>query len=404
MIGLIIFFIFSAILVWFSVKSLIGGIDYLTYFKQELAKPPSDWEPMVTIFAPCKGVDQGMLANFDALLQQDLPEYEVVFIVDDSDDPAAGIIESAWQEAERHVKLVVAPKATESSQKVENLREGVLRADDRSEVFVFVDSDTRPSPGWLRALIAPLLDGTIGVATGYRWFISEKPTFASELRSVWNSSIASALGPNEKSNFAWGGSMAIRRDTFERIGMRDKWHGTLSDDFAVTRAMNAGGLRIRFVPQALTASVESCTLRELFEFTTRQMKITRVYMPNLWLLSFFGSGLFNAVMITALFIAIFSPTNGVAVWAALATLILVSALSIGKAWLRLKAVRLALPQFEKELSKQAVTQNTLWAVSPAVFLYNCIAALLSRTMLWRGTRYTMASAERTLVATTKTPK
>lgn len=401
---LYVFYILAAALIWFSYKSLVGGIEYLRYFRNELAKPPSDWQPMVTIFAPCKGVDQGMLANFDALLQQDLPEYEVVFIVDDAEDPAAGIIESAWQEAERHVKLVVAPKATESSQKVENLREGVLHADDRSEVFVFVDSDTRPSPGWLRALIAPLLDGTIGAATGYRWFISEKPTFASELRAAWNASIASALGPNEKSNFAWGGSMAIRRDTFERIGMRDKWHGTLSDDFAVTRAMNTAGLRIRFVPQALTASVESCTLRELFEFTTRQMKITRVYMPNLWLLSFFGSGLFNVVMAGAFLIAIFSPTNGIAVWAALATLILVSGLSIGKAWLRLKAVRLALPQFEKELSKQAVTQNTLWAVSPAVFLYNCVAALLSRTMLWRGTRYTMASAERTLVETTKTPK
>lgn len=394
---LYVFYILAAALIWFSYRSLVGGIEYLRYFRNELAKPPSDWEPFVTVIAPCKGVDQGMLANFDALLQQDLPEYEVVFIVDDADDPAAGIIESAWQEAERHVKLVVAPKATESSQKVENLREGVLHADDRSEVFVFVDSDTRPSPGWLRALIAPLLDGTIGAATGYRWFISEKPTFASELRSVWNSSIASALGPNEKSNFAWGGSMAVRRDTFERIGMRDKWHGTLSDDFAVTRAMNAAGFRIRFVPQALTASVESCTLRELFEFTTRQMKITRVYMPNLWLLSFFGSGLFNAVMIAALFIAIVSPTNGIAVWVALATLILVSSLSVGKACLRLKAIRLALPQFDVELRKQFVTQNTLWLFSPAVFFYNCVAALLSKTMVWRGTRYTMASPEHTIL-------
>ncbi|MBK9163057.1 MAG: glycosyltransferase [Acidobacteria bacterium] len=387
----------SILLVWFSFKSFRGGVEYLRFFREELTKPPSEWEPMVTIIAPCKGVDEGMLANFDALLDQDLPEYEVIFVIDDADDPAAGVIEQAWQEAERHVKLVVAPKANGSSQKVENLREGVLHADPRSEVFVFVDSDARPSPGWLRALVAPLRDETIGAATGYRWFISEEPTLASELRSAWNASIASALGPNEKSNFTWGGSMAIRRDTFERIGMRDKWQSTLSDDFAVTRAMRSAGLRIHFVPQALTASVESCTFRELFEFTNRQMKITRVYMPQLWLMSFFGSGLFNLVMAAAILIAILSKANGVPVWAALATLFLVSFFSVGKAVLRLYAVRLALPQFGPELRRQQFSQYTLWLFTPAIFFANCVAALLSREIIWRGTRYRLVSHEATAV-------
>ena len=396
---ILMFYIFAALLVWFSFRSFRGGVEYLRFFREEMTKPPSDWEPMVTIIAPCKGVDEGMLANFDALLDQDLPEYEVVFVIDDPDDPAAGLIEQAWQEAERHVKLVVAPKASASSQKVENLREGVLHADPKSEVFVFVDSDARPSPGWLRALIAPLRDETIGAATGYRWFISEEPTLASELRSAWNASIASALGPNEKSNFTWGGSMAIRRETFERIRMREKWQGTLSDDFAVTRAMRAAGLRIRFVPQALTASVERSSFRELFEFTNRQMKITRVYMPQLWLMSFFGSGLFDLVMAAAILIAILSKANGVPVWAALATLFLVSFFSVGKAVLRLYAVRLALPQFGPELRRQRFSQYTLWLFTPAIFFANCVAALLSREIVWRGTRYRLASPEQTEVIT-----
>ena len=387
----------SILLVWLSFRSFRGGIAYLRFFREELTKPPSDWEPIVTIIAPCKGVDEGMLANFDALLQQDLPEYEVIFVIDDADDPAAAIIEQAWQEAKRHVKLVVAPKATASSQKVENLREGVLHADERSEVFVFVDSDARPSPGWLRALVAPLRDETVGGATGYRWFISEEPTLTSELRSAWNASIASALGPNEKDNFTWGGSMAIRRDTFERVGIRDKWKGTLSDDFAVTRAMRSAGLKIRFVPQALTATVESCTFRELFEFTNRQMKVTRVYMPQLWLMSFLGSGLFVAVMAAAFLIAVLSKTNGVEVWAALATLFLVAFFSVGKAALRFHAVRLALPQYEANLLRQRFSQYTLWLVTPAIFLANCVAALLSREIIWRGTRYRLVSHAETAI-------
>ena len=58
--------------------------------------------------------------------------------------------------------------------------------------------------------------------------------------------------------------------------------------------MNAAGLPIVFVPQALTASVEDCSLSETFEFTNRQMKITRVYATPLWRVSFVGSGLFIA--------------------------------------------------------------------------------------------------------------
>ncbi|MDM7923453.1 MAG: glycosyltransferase [Pyrinomonadaceae bacterium] len=393
----IVFYILAALLIYFSYRSFRGGISYLEYFKREIAKPPSDWQPYVSVFAPCKGVDDGMLENFDALLHQDYPEYEVIFVIDDPDDPAAEVIETAWREAERHVKLVVAGRSEDSSQKVENLREAVRHASEDSEVFVFVDSDARPSPGWLRSLVSPLASNDIGAATGYRWFIARKPDLATELRSVWNASVASALGPKTEGNFCWGGSTAIRRGTFEQLNIRDRWRGTVSDDFTMTRALSEANLAIKFVPQAVTASVENCTLCEMLEFTTRQMKITRVYRQGLWITSFIGSGLFCVVTIWALLIVLLSPANSFAVWAAILTLAAVSVLSVGKAWLRLKAVMLVLPQFENQLRRQMFTQNTLWAVTPFIFFYNCVAALLSRTIDWRGTEYELISHDRTRI-------
>ncbi|HKX84253.1 MAG TPA: glycosyltransferase, partial [Pyrinomonadaceae bacterium] len=380
-----------------SYKSFRGGIDYLNYFKHELAKPSSDHTPFATVIAPCKGLDNGLKENLIALLEQDYPEYEVIFVLDDENDPAAEVIKEVMREATSATKLVTASKATVSSQKVENLREAVLHADDRSQVFVFVDSDARPSRNWLGSLVAPLANGKIGATTGYRWFISPERTFASELRSAWNASIASALGPNRRSNFCWGGSMAIRRATLEKLQLRERWQGVLSDDFAVTRAMNQAGLDICFVPQALTASVESCTFRETVEFTTRQMKITRVYAPHLWKLSMFGSGLFTSVMLTAFAIAIFSRTNSILVIVAIMTIALVSFFSIGKSWLRLKAVELVLTQYEKELKLQFLSQCTFWLITPPLFFYNTFAALFSRRMLWRGTRYELVSPTETRV-------
>jgi hypothetical protein len=222
-------------------------------------------------------------------------------------------------------------------------------------------------------LVAPLKDGTVRAATGYRWFISKNPTFASELRNIWNASIASALGANTKENFCWGGSMAIRRDTFEQFDIREKWRGTLSDDFTVTRALNAANLPIVFVPQALTASIDDCSFREMLEFTTRQMKITRVYAPKLWITSFLGSGLFCVVMIWSLMIAMFSQHNDVRVWIAVVTLALVSALSVGKSYLRSKAVRLVMKCYSVELRKQMAS-----AIDALVPIAVCLPVQLVR--------------------------
>ncbi len=389
-----IFYILAVTLIYFSYKSFRGGIDYLNYFKRELAKPQSNYTPFATIIAPYKGLDEGLRENLAALLQQGYPAYEVIFVVDDKGDPAVAVIEEV---SHKDAKLIVAPKATDSSQKIENLREAVLHVSKKSQVFVFVDSDARPAKDWLRHLVAPLEDENIGAATGYRWFISKNLTFASEMRSIWNASIASALGANTKANFCWGGSMAIRRDTFERLVIREKWHGTLSDDFVVTRSMKAAHLPIYFVPQALTTTIENCTLQELLEFTTRQMKITRVYASKLWLLSFFGSGLFNLVVICSLLIV--SAASGIEFFAAAITLLTVGIFSLAKSTLRLKAVMLVLSDYRAELKHQYWTHNILTFLTPALFLYNCVAAALSRTMTWRGVTYKLTAADKTEIVT-----
>jgi ceramide glucosyltransferase len=392
-----VFYFFAVALVYLSYKSFRGGINYLNYFKSEIAKPLSSFTPFVSIIAPCRGLDEDLEINLNALFQQNFLRYEVIFVVDSETDESVEIIEKVSRKGAENAeaKLVVAGKAENESQKVHNLREAVLHVADESKVFVFVDSDARPSENWLRNLVAPLQNEKIGTATGYRWFISKKISFASEMRSVWNASIASALGANLKSNFCWGGSMAMRRETFDKLEMREKWRGTLSDDFVVTRTIKAANLQIYFVPQALAVSIENCSLRECLEFTTRQMKITRVYAQNLWIQSFIGAGLFNFVWIWGIFNLVFCTANSLAFLFSLTALLLISVFSIGKSWLRLNAVKLILKNYQSELNKQFWTQNTLWIFSPALFFYNAFCALISRRIWWRGIKYRLVSSSKT---------
>lgn len=407
-----IYYIFAAVLVFLSFKSLRGGFAYLDFFKKELAETKPGFTPFVSIIAPCRGLDSDLKKNLNALVNQYyLSNYEVIFVVDSENDEAVPVIEeiisrkysrsqgfpvpSSIPKYTNNSKLVVAGKAENEGQKVHNLREAVLHVSDESKVFVFVDSDARPNQHWLTNLVAPLQDENIGCATGYRWFISGRRNFASELLSAWNASIASALGANVKSNFCWGGSMAMRRDIFEKIKMRERWQGTLSDDFAVTRAMKENDLPICFVPQALTASFENYSFGKLLEFTTRQMKITRVYATNLWIASFIGSFIFNLVMIWSIVLIGFFEIKSFGFWFALLTFISVSLFSIGKSHLRLKAVKLILKDHESELNKQNWSQNTLWLFAPAIFLYNSVCALISRKIVWRGIRYKLESPNQT---------
>jgi ceramide glucosyltransferase len=392
-----VFYFFATILVLLSAKSFVGGLRYKRFFEEELAKQNSAFSPFVSVFAPCRGLDEALEKNLLTALGQVYPAYEVIFIVDDKTDAAVAVIDELISKTSLPTKLIVAPKANGCSQKVENLREGIMHADSRSEMFVFVDSDVRVASDWLTSLIAPLEDTGVGASTGYRWFISDKASFADEMRSVWNASIASALGPDTHTNFCWGGSMAMRRDVFDSLDIREQWRGTLSDDFSVTRAINKVKRPIVFVPAAMSVTNGSCTFGEFLEFTTRQMKITRVNAPNLWLMSLFGSTVFNTVVIAAMTILLFGSVTARLV--AIGALVLIAFFSMGKAWLRLSAVRMALKENDARLRRQTLSQTTLWLATPSVFLYNSIAALVSHKVTWRGISYRLKSPNETVIIT-----
>src|SRR6185503_4125034 len=267
-----------------------------------------EFTPFVSVIAPGRGLEPGLSDNLRTLLTQDYPRYEVLFVFDASDDPAIKVVEDLSHGFSRMARTIIAGSATDSGQKVHNLRVAVTEVDPQSEVLVFVDTDARPAKDWLAHLVAPLADETLGASTGYRWFVPSRGGLASRLRGVWNASVASALGSNTAKNFCWGGSTAIRRTVFDRLAVTERWRGTVSDDFTITRVLKEAKLPIHFTPHCLVASVGDCDFKELFEFTTRQIKITRVYASHLWLPLLLGSALFAVVFFGGLLLLILSPS------------------------------------------------------------------------------------------------
>lgn len=402
----IVYLFLSLLLILVSYKSFRGGVRYLRYFRSRLDESEqrtNDYTPFVSVIVPCRGKDENIEANLRSLFNQNFPSYEIIFVVDSVDDDAVAVIEKLRRENPQiNSILIVAGKASGESQKIWNLRKAVQLVSEKTEVFVFADSDAQMRTDWLKSLVSPLHDETIGATTGYRWFIAKRFSLSSELCSVWNASVASALGENEKSNFCWGGSTAIKRKTFEECKIVEHWRGKLSDDFVVTNVLKSTGKRIVFVPQALAVSIIDMSLLEMLEFTTRQMKITRVYSPNLWLNCLLGSGLFNVVMLWSFLNLLTLNVSSFLSLFSLFTILAVSFLSIGKSILRLKAVQMVLKDYKHQIRWQFLTHSVLWLFSPAIYFYNSLCALVSRRIVWRGIEYKLISQNETLIITKET--
>lgn len=375
-----LYYFLAAVSCWFGIQSLLGGFRFASYVKGETSRSIPDFHPFASVIVPGRGLESGLAENLHTLLTQDYPAYEVLFVFDRQDDPAIEVVNQLIKSSPVSAKIIIAGPATDSGQKVHNLRVAVSKIDPKSEVLVFVDTDARPERQWLRQLVAPLADETLGASSGYRWFVPINGGIASQLRSVWNASIASALGGDTTKNFCWGGSTAIRRTTFERLKVSERWRGTVSDDFALTRILREANLPIHFTPNCLVPSFGDCDFKELLEFTTRQIKITRVYAQHLWLPLLLGSSLFTIVFFGGFILLILSKSILLAV-----VLAVLFALGATKSIIRWRAIRI--PSRRRGLAGHIF----LWPFASLLYLYNAIVAGFSRRIKWRGITYELKS-------------
>ncbi len=389
-----LYYFLAAIACWFGIKSLLNGLRFAAYVRRETSRPLPDFQPFVSVIVPGRGLEPGLSENLRSLLRQDYSRYEVLFVFDRADDPAISVVEELAAASPVATRIIISGPATDCGQKVHNLRVAVTKIDPDSEVLVFVDTDARPGKQWLKQLVAPLADPSLGASSGYRWFIPVKGGIASRLRGVWNASIASALGGDTSKNFCWGGSTAIRRTTFEQLNVGERWRGTVSDDFAITHILKDAKLPIHFTPNCLVPSVGDCDFKELLEFTTRQIKITRVYASHLWLPLLLGSTLFTLVFfggIILLILKILQILSTASLIPLLILLLIIFTLGAAKAFIRWRAISIPLIAYRSALRRDLPAHLILWPIASVLYLYNTIVAGFSRRIKWRGITYELKS-------------
>ena len=165
----------------------------------------------------------------------------------------------------------------------------------------------------------------------------------------------------------------------------------------MTRALHEGDLPIKFVPQCLTASFEDCSLSELIEFTTRQLKITRAYAAHLWRGVLIGSVLFVLVFFGGLTLVVIRALLGLSFATPLVLLLIILALGSMKSHFRLRAAAEVITEGRMRSLGTTLVHLSLWPLASVLYLYNALAAVFSRRITWRGITYELKSPTETVI-------
>jgi ceramide glucosyltransferase len=270
-----------------------------------------EFYPPVSILKPLRGLDAQIYQNFVSFCEQDYPEFELVFGVADPDDPVAEAVRRLQREYPQcDTRLVITP-ANRANRKAAQLH--VLAGEARYPVLVISDSDMRVGPDYLRRVVPPLADPTVGLVTClYRGV--EPVTFTARMEALYMGAtfLPSVLVARKvlKMRFALGATVALRGSDLERMGGFAAVADYLADDYQLGAHIADLGLRVQMSDYIVNSVLGATTFTDQWNREVRWAHCNRVSRPLEYpgMLLTFGTT-FSLVLVVA---SGFAPTSWVA--------------------------------------------------------------------------------------------
>ncbi|PZD70449.1 hypothetical protein C1752_12232 [Acaryochloris thomasi RCC1774] len=269
----------------FSITAkLVGLILAIKYFKQESFNK-SDEKPSISIIVPVRGLDQGAEENYKSYLSQKYSgTYDIIFALEDSDDPATLLLKKIQKESLNSCPVhIVYSHNCLGSGKLKNQIAGIQKSNN--DVFVLVDSDVRLSPDFLsRHASSIVTNDEIGIAFAVPAAVGSKNWIAalhniSVCASIINSGVSAQ---QEKISAAVGSCMVTRREVVERIGgLECIAKNKVGLDISFSQAVTKAGYRLKLLREPARIYHHTDTLRRLWWQVHRWLVTIRYYFPSL---------------------------------------------------------------------------------------------------------------------------
>ncbi|MFY9907912.1 MAG: bacteriohopanetetrol glucosamine biosynthesis glycosyltransferase HpnI [Terriglobales bacterium] len=262
---------------FFYFLSALGLVSFLRYRRKQIEQPaPLDSTlPPVSILKPLKGVDPEIWENFCSHCEQDYSEFQLIFGVSDSTDPAIEVVRKLQTKYPHvQIELIVCDRIVGTNIKISNLAQMVGMT--HHEVLLVNDSDIRVPPDYLRRVVAPLANSSVGLVTClYRGIAS--PTLGSRLEALGIATdfvpgVLSARFLEQGLHFGLGSTLAFRRRDLEAIGGFEVLVDYLADDYELGRRIAATGKKVELSAATVATLLPAYTLRR---FLAHQLRWSR---------------------------------------------------------------------------------------------------------------------------------
>lgn len=258
---------------FFYALSALGLISFL-----RLKRAAPTQLPPVSILKPLKGVDPEIWESFRSHCEQDYPDFELIFGVSDPDDPAIELVRRLQSEyPNRQIKLMVCPKILGTNVKVSNLAQVLPAA--RHEILLVNDSDIRVPRDYLRRVVPPLADPSVGLVTCLYRGIASK-TLGSRLEALGITTdfvpgVLSARVLEGGLRFALGSTMVFRKADLQAIGGFEVLLDYLADDYELGRRIAAQGKRVELSDVTVDTFLPSYSFRQFLDHQMRWWRTIR---------------------------------------------------------------------------------------------------------------------------------
>jgi len=328
----------------------------------------------MSVLKPLCGADESLEENLRSFFAQDHADFELIFGVRGSDDPAIDVVRALRDEFPAvNCRMVMHDGRLGQNPKVANLRAMVEVA--QHDVLLISDSNVKVAPDYARRMESDLMEPSVGLVTSLIVGSGEKSLGARLEGLHLTGSVAPSIALATELGHAAviGKSMMFRHSVFERLGGFESVAHVLAEDYVIGRMFDAAGYDVVLA----CAPVENVTTHtSVKSFLRRQMRWTmmRVRMVP-------GAYVVEPLTIP-LVVALAAPVFGVhAAW----PLVWAVTLTLGRdacAWLMLRGTRglaRALP---------------LFALRDALVLVAWFAAPWRKHVSWRDNRVRVSAGSR----------
>jgi ceramide glucosyltransferase len=388
-----IYFVFSIIAVigliaytlqvW-SVKSMLGNKS-----TAGATIVLSNFHPPVSILKPLKGLDDHLFDNLESICKQDYPEYEIIFSLQNHNDPAYKVVEKIKDKYPEKDITILVEKCTDGlNPKVNNLIPAYRHA--KYEYILISDSNVSVKKTYVREIMHHMADPTTGLVSNLIMGVGGR-TLGAVLENLhMNSFIIGSvcfLDNFLKMPCVIGKSMLMRKSDFESVGGFESVKNILAEDYILGKKIQRAGKKVLLSSHVIKNVNEYWGIKKFLNRHTRWGKLRWKIGGARYVSELLGNPVFFAYVPL-----IWEPSKMTVSFALVVSFMkIIGDLYISKLLLR--------SQFLKEDNSEKRLSAFHYIFSPLKDLLLGIiwfVPIFSNTVMWRGNKYIICKDSRLL--------